>query len=236
MTLRQLGDPDALIAAELESAEAIEASPTQALEVSALSNGTIFTESQESQEGTTPLLVGVALGVILLLLAVFFRAVSDVALAVAGLLLTIIWAVGFQGLIGPGSGPPTTDGGLRRSAMTDGRPTQARTRHPPGQFWQRRAPPRVRTILELTSAAPVSQGGTTRTTMFSTSRRARATRPITVIRPTPVTRPIPAAPVILATPETRATRATRRVTPLTLWTPRLLSWRPPTRDTSPRPV
>ena len=57
-------------------------------------------ESDESSLSSTLLLLAIASAVIAVLL-VFHRQVSDVILSMAGLILTIVWAFGFQGLLDP---------------------------------------------------------------------------------------------------------------------------------------
>ena len=74
--------------------------PIELNSVRSLSNGKIVTESQESS-ATLALLMAIALAVIAALLAVFYRRLSDVAVSLLGLVLTIVWALGIQGLLGP---------------------------------------------------------------------------------------------------------------------------------------
>lgn len=66
-----------------------------------LSNGKSLTESNETSTSSLAMLMGIAFIVIAILLGLFYRQASDVAFSVAGLLLTIVWALGFQGLLGP---------------------------------------------------------------------------------------------------------------------------------------
>ncbi|MCP3883819.1 MAG: MMPL family transporter [Sulfitobacter sp.] len=72
------------------------------VEIRTFSNGKLNQEINDSQGSTTVLLLGLALFVILVLLAVFYRTGSDVALSLGGLIVTIIWVFGLQGLLGPG--------------------------------------------------------------------------------------------------------------------------------------
>ncbi|MEL6893287.1 MAG: MMPL family transporter [Actinomycetota bacterium] len=98
--LRQLGDAEGLEHAELLIADAVE-SVEGPLEVRSLSGATINEESAESSSSSMTILMMVALVIIALLLFVFFRSGSDVALSLAGLGITIIGTLGFQGLVGP---------------------------------------------------------------------------------------------------------------------------------------
>lgn len=98
--LRQLGDPDGLEDTELLVAELV-AAVEGPLDVRSLSGATIDQESAESSSSSMSVLMFVAFGVIVVLLLVFFRSGSDVALALAGLGITVVGTVGFQGLVGP---------------------------------------------------------------------------------------------------------------------------------------
>jgi len=98
--LREVGDRDALEDAELLVAEVVE-SIDGPLDVQSLSKATIDEESAESSSSSMTTLMAISLAVIALLLYVFFRSGSDVALSLAGLGITIIGTIGFQGLVGP---------------------------------------------------------------------------------------------------------------------------------------
>ncbi len=98
--LRELGDPDALVEAELVVADLVEAADGP-LDVRSLSNATINEESSETSQSSMSTLMLIALVVIALLLFVFFRSGSDMALSLAGLAITIVGTIGFQGLAGP---------------------------------------------------------------------------------------------------------------------------------------
>ncbi|NQV06659.1 MMPL family transporter [bacterium] len=74
----------------------------EALTASTVSGAVVRAESQDTISSSTPILMGLALAVIVAILVVFYRAASDVMLAVAGLGLTIVWTTGFQGWLGPG--------------------------------------------------------------------------------------------------------------------------------------
>ncbi|MEM8706912.1 MAG: MMPL family transporter [Actinomycetota bacterium] len=98
--LRQLGDAEALEAAELALAAEVE-TVDGPLDVRSLSTATINEESQESSDSSMSRLMLISLLVIAALLYVFFRSGSDVALSLAGLGITIVGTMGFQGLVGP---------------------------------------------------------------------------------------------------------------------------------------
>ena len=98
--LRQLGDPEGLAEAELLLADVVE-SVEGPLDVRSLSAATIAEESAESSDSSMGRLMMISLLVIAVLLYVFFRSGSDVVLSLAGLGITIVGTVGFQGLAGP---------------------------------------------------------------------------------------------------------------------------------------
>ena len=100
ISLRELGDPDGLEETELLVAELVE-EVDGPLEVRSLSGATIDEESAESSSSSMSRLMFVAFAVIVVLLLVFFRSGSDVALALAGLGITVVGTTGFQGLMGP---------------------------------------------------------------------------------------------------------------------------------------
>ena len=98
--LRSLGDRDALADVELLIADIVE-TVDGALDVRSLSGATIDGESAESSSSSMTTLMLIALLIIALLLYAFFRSGSDVALSLAGLGITIVGTIGFQGLVGP---------------------------------------------------------------------------------------------------------------------------------------
>ncbi len=98
--LRELADPDGLEAAELLVAELVE-EVEGPLDVRSLSSATIDEESAESSSSSMSVLMLIAFAVIVVLLLVFFRSGSDVALSLAGLGITVVGTIGFQGLMGP---------------------------------------------------------------------------------------------------------------------------------------
>ncbi len=99
-TVNDAGAPEALIDAQLTVDDVVTSVPLVELESArTFSGGTIADDS----DATTAfgILMLAALAVIVLLLMLFTRQLSDVGLGIAGLVLTIVWALGFQGLIGP---------------------------------------------------------------------------------------------------------------------------------------
>jgi predicted RND superfamily exporter protein len=80
------------------------------LSVSSLSPIVVEDEyKQATEDGMAPL-IGVALLLIAVLIVLFLRTLSDLVLALAGLLLSLIWVVGIEGWLGPDGlglvGPP----------------------------------------------------------------------------------------------------------------------------------
>ncbi len=104
INLADSDDFDQIEAAELAADDAVSAIDFSSsdVELRTFSNGKLNKEINESQGSTTGLLLGLALVVILLLLVVFYRTGSDVALSLSGLVITIVWVFGLQGLLGPG--------------------------------------------------------------------------------------------------------------------------------------
>ncbi len=104
VTLNDAGDPLGLQEAQLRahdiaaSASADGASPA----VSIISKASSNTEGKEARESSLFVLMGIALAVMVALLAVFYRSGSDVVLAIVGLLLTILWTFGAQAWLSPG--------------------------------------------------------------------------------------------------------------------------------------
>ncbi len=80
------------------------------LSVSSISPAIVEDEyKQATEDGMAPL-IGIALLLIAALILLFLRTLSDLALALVGLLLSLIWVVGVEGWLGPGAlgviGPP----------------------------------------------------------------------------------------------------------------------------------
>ncbi|MEM7143332.1 MAG: MMPL family transporter [Actinomycetota bacterium] len=95
-------DADALIDAQLSADDTIGALELQALDsASTISLGKTNQESDDANQTSLGVLMLIAFLVIALLLGLFYRQVSDVLLSLGGLILTIVWALGFQGLLGP---------------------------------------------------------------------------------------------------------------------------------------
>lgn len=104
VNLADSDDFDQVEAAELAAETAVgelDFSNTD-VELRTCSNGKLNQEINNSQGSTTGLLLGLALVVILGLLVVFYCTGSDVALSLGGLVITIVWVFGLQGLLGPG--------------------------------------------------------------------------------------------------------------------------------------
>ncbi len=102
VTVNAYGDPDGLAEAQLAVDEAVKQVPLAELESArAASQGKSDKESDDSSQSSTRNLMLVAFLVIAVLLVLFYRQLSDVLLSMGGLILTIVWALGFQGLLGP---------------------------------------------------------------------------------------------------------------------------------------
>ncbi len=108
--LRSLGDVDATADLELLVADAVE-TVDGPLAVRSLSSATRSLDTTEASPSMGTLMMG-ALAVIAVLLFLFFRSGSDVALSLAGLAITIVGTIGFEGLAGPDGiglvGPPNS--------------------------------------------------------------------------------------------------------------------------------
>ena len=102
ITLNEAGDPLGLQAAQLRVHEIANSADLAPLEVSIISKANSNTESREARESSLVLLMGIALVVIIVLLGIFYRSISDVVLAVVGLLVTILWTFGAQAWLSPG--------------------------------------------------------------------------------------------------------------------------------------
>ncbi len=103
VTVNAGGDADGLAEAQLAADEAVKAVPLDELDSArTVSSGKNDKESDDSSRSSMMVLMAVAFAVIAVLLVLFYRRVSDVVLSMGGLVLTIVWALGFQGLFGPG--------------------------------------------------------------------------------------------------------------------------------------
>ena len=102
VTVNAYGDPVGLAEAQLTADDAVKQVPLAELESArAASQGKSDQESDDSSQSSLLVLMLVAFAVIALLLVLFYRQLSDVLLSLGGLILTILWALGFQGLLGP---------------------------------------------------------------------------------------------------------------------------------------
>ena len=97
--LRSLGDSEATEDIELLVADAVE-TVDGPLSVRSMSAATRNLDSAEASPSMGDLMMG-ALVVIAVLLFLFFRSGSDVALSLVGLAITIVGTLGFEGLVGP---------------------------------------------------------------------------------------------------------------------------------------
>ena len=103
VTVSADGDHEGLAEAQLGADEAVKALELGELESArTLSSGKINQETDDSSSASQSLLMLLAIVVIAVLLVLFYRRLSDVLLSLGGLVLTIVWALGFQGLLGPG--------------------------------------------------------------------------------------------------------------------------------------
>ncbi len=102
VTLFDPGDPDAVRAAQLAADEVVAGYPLAGLEASTVSSALVERASEDTVATSTPFLMALAMAVIVAILLLFYRTVSDVILSMAGLGLTIGWTLGFQAWLGPG--------------------------------------------------------------------------------------------------------------------------------------
>lgn len=102
VTVNADGDLEGLAQAQLAADDAVKAVDLAELDSArTLSSGKINKESDDSTASSLAILMLLAFAVIAVLLALFYRQVSDVLLTLGGLILTVVWALGFQGLLGP---------------------------------------------------------------------------------------------------------------------------------------
>ncbi len=102
VTLNEAGDPLGLQEAQLRAHQITDSSDLAPLSVSVITKANSNTEGRQARESSLVLLMLIALVIIVVLLAVFYRTGSDVVLAVAGLLITILWTFGAQAWLSPG--------------------------------------------------------------------------------------------------------------------------------------
>ena len=109
--LRGLGDAERVVEAEF-AIHAIAEESEGPLAARSLSSATIAAEKDGATGSTMTRLMGLALVVIAAVTFLFTRALADVLLTVASLLIAIVWIVGAQGWLGPQAlgliGPPNT--------------------------------------------------------------------------------------------------------------------------------
>ena len=102
VTVNADGDADGLATAQLAVDDTVKAVPLSELDSArTVSKGKSDQESDESGQSSLAMLMAIAFAVIAVLLVLFYRQISDVLLSMGGLVLTIVWALGFQGLLGP---------------------------------------------------------------------------------------------------------------------------------------
>ena len=100
--LNDAGDPLGLQSAQLRAHEIAQSAELAPLAVSVITKAHSNTEGREARRSSLFLLMGIALVVIIVLLAAFYRTGWDVALAIVGLILTILWTFGVQAWLSPG--------------------------------------------------------------------------------------------------------------------------------------
>ena len=102
VTVNASGDADGLATAQLAVDDTVKALPLSELDSArTVSSGKSDQESDDSSRSSLAMLMAIAFAVIAVLLVLFYRQISDVLLSMGGLVLTIVWALGFQGLLGP---------------------------------------------------------------------------------------------------------------------------------------
>ncbi len=93
---------DEIAAASLAAEQVVASAEIPGVDARTFSPAKLSEEINESQSSTTALLMGLAFLVILVLLVIFYRSLSDVVLSMAGLVVIVTWIFGLQGLLGPG--------------------------------------------------------------------------------------------------------------------------------------
>ncbi len=102
VTVNAGGDLEGLAEAQLAADDGVQAVDLAELDSArTLSSGKIGKESDDSSASSLAILMLLAFAVIAVLLVLFYRQVGDVLLTLGGLILTVVWALGFQGLLGP---------------------------------------------------------------------------------------------------------------------------------------
>ena len=102
VTVNAGGDLEGLAEAQLAADDGVQAVDLAELDSArTLSSGKIGKESDDSSASSLAILMLLAFAVIAVLLVLFYRQAGDVLLTLGGLILTVVWALGFQGLLGP---------------------------------------------------------------------------------------------------------------------------------------
>ncbi len=102
ITLDNTADAEELTQAQLDADDIVQSMDVPGGEARTFSGAKLNEEIAASQGTSTNVLMVAALGIILVVLAVFYRNVADVLISMGGLILTIVWVFGIQGWLGPG--------------------------------------------------------------------------------------------------------------------------------------
>lgn len=102
IALKDTGDDVGLRDAQLRLYDIGDTANLASLEIAAISQAKNEDETNEVNEVSLPLLTAIALLVIALLLAVFYRTQSDVHITILGLGITLAWTLGAQAWLSPG--------------------------------------------------------------------------------------------------------------------------------------
>ena len=102
VTLDDAGDALGQQDAQLRAHDIAESTSLAPLEVSVISPANLEVEAKDVRETSLLLLAAIALAVIGLLLAIFYRTQSDVHITMAGLGMTLLWTLGAQAWLSPG--------------------------------------------------------------------------------------------------------------------------------------
>lgn len=95
-------DSDDVYQAQLAAEDVVAAVALDGFDARTFSSAKMSQEIDASQGTTTQTLMVGALVVIVVILVVFYRTLADVLTTLSGLVLTIVWVFGIQGLLGPG--------------------------------------------------------------------------------------------------------------------------------------
>ena len=102
VTLDDAGDALGQQNAQLRAHDIAESTSLAPLEISVISPANLEVEAKDVRETSLLLLAAIALAVIGLLLAIFYRTQSDVHITMAGLGMTLLWTLGAQAWLSPG--------------------------------------------------------------------------------------------------------------------------------------